>query len=246
MREALKHIEEIEDYFEGKLSPEDKLLFEARLESNPELTAEFTLYKQIRGAIVDKGKDELKLKFALADQELDTVPVILISNKTNYKLLAIAASILLVIGISMFWLLNKKSDYSALASKYYEAEKGLPVQMGTAATFDKLMNSYKSGNYTDARQQVVELLKGNSGSDTLVYFNAVINDELKNYPSAINNYSSIPATSNYYEKAQYRLVLAYLKTNEKAKAIEVLNKAMTKKDHLFYDKLNQLKAELSE
>lgn len=246
MSEVLKNIEEIESYFEGKLSPEDKLLFEAKLESNPELVAEFKLYKDIRSAIVEKGKEDLKNKFAMADKELDEgARVIPINKKTNYKILAIAASIILVVGLSIFFFLNKKNDYSQLASKYYEAEKGLPVEMGPSSRLDKLMNFYKSADYADAQKELAELLKTDLNNDTLIYFDAVINDELKSYSSAISGYSNIPSTSNYYQKAQYRLVLAYLKADEKGKAVEAINQALGNKEHLFYDKLSQLKTELS-
>lgn len=247
MSEVLKNIEEIENYFEGKLSPEDKLLFEAKLESSPELVAELKLYKQIRSVIVEKGTEDLKNKFVLADKELDNggAVVIPINKKANYKILALVASVALVIGLSIFFLLNKKSDYSQLASKYYESEKGLPVEMGTSNKFDNLMNSYKSGNYKEAQRQLDELLKKDSNNDTALYFNAVVNDELKNYQPAINNYARIPSSSNYFQKAQYRLVLTYLKTNEKNKAVEIINQSLGNKEHLYYDKLCQLRAELA-
>ena len=248
MGEVLKNIEEIENYFEGKLSLEDKLLFEAKLESDSLLVAEFELYKQIRKAIVEKGREDLKNKFALADKELDDkdVSTIQISKKTNYKILAIAASVIAVVGISLFFFLNKSKDYSQLADKYYEAEKGLPVEMGTSARFDNLMNSYKSKNYTDTQRQLNELLQTDSTNDTLIFFNALVNDELKNYQPAITGYLHIPSTSNYFEKSQYRLVLAYLKTNKKEKAIEIINQTLNNKEHLYYDKLNQLRAELTQ
>lgn len=246
MGEVLKNIEEIENYFEGKLSLEDKLLFEAKLEANPDLVAEFDLYKQIRVAIVEKGKDDLKNKFALADRELDEkASVIPISKQKNYKIFAIAASVITVIGLSIFFFLNKKKDYSELASKYYEVEKGLPVEMGVSNKYDELMNSYKTGNYIDAQKQVDGLLKKDSNNDTLIYFNAVIYDELKDYSSAITNYARIPPPSNYYQKAQYRLVLTYLKVNEKDKAVNIITQALANKEHVFYDKLSQLSTELS-
>ncbi|MGB3948547.1 MAG: hypothetical protein WBM13_11225 [Bacteroidia bacterium] len=242
----MKNIEEIENYFEGKLSLEDKLLFEAKLEANPELVAEFELYKQIRGAIIEKGKEDLKHRFALADKELDNKAknTIQISKKSNYKILAIAASVALVVGISLFFFLNTSQNYVQLVDKYYEKEKGLPVEMGTSNKFDKLMNAYKAENYTEAQKQLTELLQTNSSNDTAVFFNAIVNDELMNYPQAIIGYLNIPIASNYYEKSQYRLVLTYLKTNEKEKAIEILNQALNNKQHLYYDKLSQLRSEL--
>lgn len=245
MGDVLKNIEEIENYFEGKLSLEDKLLFEAKLESNPELADELNLYKQIRSAIVEKGNNDLKNKFALADEELDIATIVSINKKTNYKVLAIAASVILVVGVSIFFFLNGKKDYTQLAIKYYEAEKGLPVEMGPTSKFDKLMNLYKLGNYTDAQRELDELFKNNSNNDTLLYFSAVVNDELKDYDSAISGYSKIPNSSTFFQKAQYRLVLTYLKTNEKDKALDVIKQSLENKEHLFYDKLSQLSSELS-
>ena len=71
MKEALKHIELIENYVEGKLSEREKQDFETRLIVDSEFKEEFDLYNTVVAGIQDAGRENLKTKLKLADDELD-------------------------------------------------------------------------------------------------------------------------------------------------------------------------------
>ncbi|MFN8117913.1 MAG: hypothetical protein U0W65_17520 [Bacteroidia bacterium] len=246
---VLKHIELIEQYCEGKLSAQDKTDFETRLLIDAEFKEEFELYKAIVAGIKEQGEDNLKAKLKLADNELDNVPKIVElkkENKKGIKYWAVAATIIFIIGIGLFWSLSNKSDLPQLADTYYEKEKGLPIEMSvTKNQLADVMNLYKSGDYVATKNKLEFLLKENNANDTLHYFYGVVNYELNNYRASRAGFNSVKTESNYYEKAEYRLILIDLKTNDIQKALDRVNKCLLNKQHLYYDNLVKLKSELT-
>ena len=249
MSEVLKNIELIENYYEGKLSDTDKTAFETRLIIDTDFKEEFELYKNIVAGIKENGAANLKAKLKLVDDELDNEPVIikLESRKSSLvKYLAIAASVVLVISLSVYWNISNKSNLPKLAIAYYEKEKGLPNEMSVSQNqLSDVMISYKNGDYVIAKNKLNDLLKNNTSNDTLRYFFGIISSELNDYRAALENFTMIKSESVYYDKAQYRLVLIELLANDKQKALNKIDECLSNKNHLYYDKLVQLKKELS-
>lgn len=249
MSEVLKNIELIENYCEGKLSAVEHTDFEARLLIDAELKEEFELYKVIVTGIKEQGEDDLKAKLKLADNELDSEPKIIElkkDNKKSIKYWTIAASVVFIVGAGLFWSLANKTNLPQLATVYYEKEKGLPDEMSVTETqLADVMNLYKSGDYVATRNKLELLLKENYTNDTLHYFYGVVNYELDNYRLSRASFNSIKTESKYFEKAQYRLILIALKTNDKQYALDRVNECLLNKKHLYYDNLVKLKAELT-
>ena len=151
MSEVLKNIELIENYCEGKLSAVEHTDFETRLLIDAELKEEFELYKAIVSGIKEHGEDNLKAKLKLVDSELDNEHKIIELGKGNKKSIrywAIAASVVFIVGLGLFWSLVNKTDLPQLANVYYDKEKGLPVEMSvTENQLAEVMAFYKSGDY---------------------------------------------------------------------------------------------------
>ena len=247
MTEEVNNIELIEQYCEGSLSKKEMIDFEARLIIDSELKEEFEIYKAVVSCIKEKGEEDFKVKLLLADEELDRNSKKTSSNdKSNFKYWAIAASIILLIGIGLYWILTPKIDLEKLADNYYEKEKGLQVEMSVnKGQLDNVMNSYKTEDYKGAKKQLEILLKTNNSNDTLNYFNGIINYELVDYITAKISFKKINKGSSYFEKAQYRLILIALKTKNKAEAIGMIDESLLNKNHIYYEKIKSLKAELS-
>lgn len=249
MSEVLKNIELIETYFEGKLSDADKTAFETRLIIDSDFKEEVELYKNIVAGIKENGASNLKAKLKLVDEELDSEPAIikLESRKSSLvKYIAIAASVVLVISLSLYWSLSNKSNLPELAIVYYEKEKGLPNEMSVSENqLSDVMISYKNGDYFTTKSKLNDLLKNKNTNDTLNYFLGITSYELKDYSAALASFNTINSESVYYDKAQYRLVLIELLANDKQKALNKIDECLSNENHLYYDKLVQLKKELS-
>jgi hypothetical protein len=248
MSEVLKNIELIETYFEGKLSSAEKTAFETRLAIDSDFNEEVELYKNIVAGIKETGEANLKAKLKLVDNELDTEPVIVkmgAPNSLKIKYIGIAASVILVICISVYWNLSNKSNLPELAIAFYEKEKGLPNEMSVSESqLSDVMSSYKNDDFVTTKNKLNELLKYNSSNDTLRYFFGITNYELKDYRTAIASFNMISMESKYYDKAQYRLVLIELLVDDKQRALKKIDECLANRNHLYYDKLVQLKSEL--
>jgi hypothetical protein len=81
-------------------------------------------------------------------------------------------------------------------------------------------------------------------NDTLLYFNGVINYELNNITKAQKSFSELSSTSGFYDRAQYRLILTYLKLDDKSNAVNELKKALNNSNSIYYEKLQSLEKEL--
>ncbi|MBC7696229.1 MAG: hypothetical protein H7141_12365 [Burkholderiales bacterium] len=239
----------IETYFEGKLSDAEKTAFETRLAIDSDLKDEVELYTNIVSGIKETGEANIKAKLKLVDNELDAEPIIVkmeSANSLKIKYLAIAASVILVICISVYWNISHKSNLPELAIVYYEKDKGLPNEMSVSENqLSDVMISYKNGDYVIAKNKLNDLLKNNTSNDTLRYFLGITSYELKDYRTAIASLNLVSSESKYYDKAQYRLVLIELLVDDKQRALNKIDECLANKNHLYYDKLVQLKTELS-
>ena len=249
MPTELKNIELIENYCEGKLSVIEKSDFENRLLIDSDFKEEFDLYKIIVAGIKDNGEENLKARLKVADLELDSFSskIVELNKKSNYhKYWGLVASLVLILGLTLFWKLSSSVDLPKLADSYYEKDKGLPIQMSVSKNqMNKVMATYKSQEYKQASTQLDLLLQDNPNNDTIHYYFGIVNYELANYWISKSTLNSIMPESYYYEKAQYRLVLIDLKENSKQGALDKIAICLKNKNHLYYDKLSQLKEELS-
>lgn len=250
MSEALKYFEIIEAYSEGKMSPEDNIAFETRLLEDKELKNELDLYKAIVSGIKESGEEKLKTKLKLVDQEMDSSLDTSIgpyqSNRKN-RYWAIAASVFLIIGAFVFLKYFQEPKLSSLADKYYEREKGLPVEMGTESSpLDQAMNAYKNSDFVGSKKFLHEVISNNRTNDTLNYLLGVTLYELGDYKGADECLVQIKGTSVFYEKSQYRELLIFLKTNNEMMVNQTVKTILENKDHLYYDKVSELKSELSD
>lgn len=250
MSETLKNIEIIEAYSEGKLSIQEKIDFENRLLSDLELKADFELYKSIVEGIKAAGEDQLRAKLRTADFALDAQTNV--SEKSTKSLQmakywTVAASVTIVLCAFVFIKFIQTPRLEKLAEKYYEKEKGLPVQMSMeSSSMDSIMNLYKNSDYKLAKKGLQAMLVKDLSNDTLNYFLGVTLYELGDYKGADECFVQIKQNSAYFQKCQYRELLVFLKTKNMVMVGSSINEILKNRDHLYYDKAEQLRSELSD
>ena len=165
--EELKHIELIEAYHEGKLSPEANVEFEVRLLVDQELQEENELYKKILYGFHDIKTDQIRMKLRQIDIELDHRKKGGSGRGKFFWFTGIAASLLIA-----FFLYVKFSEAPKFTASLIPFETGLPVLMGTEGKleFDNAMSELKAGNYQAAEKGFSNCLVSNSANDTTMYF----------------------------------------------------------------------------
>jgi hypothetical protein len=246
----LKYLEEIERYLDGEMTAEEIILFEQGLIDEPQLKQEYDVLNAVVKEVRESKKRELKALLNEVDKELD-------NNKPNniepntYKTTplfptflkyAIAASVLFMIGVSVFWLINQSgSNREKLVADYWQKDAGLPVMMGEsdAVKFDNAMSDYKSGKYNEA----LNLFKQIPASDTVLYYSALCMSELKQ--DATNQFQIVAdnQSSVFQDKAKYYLLLLNIKADKKTKASKLMNELLGNKNHPYYSSIEKLSNE---
>ena len=227
MDEELKNIELIEQYCEGKMSAEEILAFENSLLVDDELKEEFELYKKIIKSLNEIKEDSIKAKLNTIDTELDNSKteeerfVLKMISKKHY---AIAASIVILIGMTSYFLFFSNSKEKLITS-YEIEEPGLPVLMGNSSTvsFDNAMSEYKLNHLEESLDALKKLQNKSSNNDTLNYFIGIILSKQNKSKEAVPYLEKVAQNkdSSFKQKSMYQLGICYWRNNniENAKAL---------------------------
>lgn len=126
--------------------------------------------------------------------------------------LKVAAVLIPLVGVWWFLWQQNRLDTKALYAKYHIAEPGLPVTMsvGSNVAFANAMSAFKDDQWTEAEQGFVALLNQQPDNDTLQYYMGCVQLELAHGANAILSFSEVDASSVFYRKARYRMLLAHL------------------------------------
>ena len=153
--------EDIDAYLSGDMSGDDKKAFEQQLKEDKTLAAEVKLFQNIDEAISDESAlDFQRMTNALGDEFFNAekkeqpTPV---RRLTFYRSpLAIAASVLLVVGLGLtwWWLGGKGSmDDNALFAAYYEPYTFQETVRGSdepISNFDAATKAFNANDYENA------------------------------------------------------------------------------------------------
>lgn len=214
MMEEERHIDLFERYRKNELSDAELRDFEARLAYDSHFKNEFDAYENVEDGIKNHYRNQLKSRLQDVDREMDEKskkkPIVRLLTWTS----SVAAAI--VIGVFIFQHFSEP-DYKQIAQNYWPHEEGLPVKMSAKGKYDEAMNAFKLEEWDKA-----ELLLQEIESDTANYFLAMVFYEKSDLNAAQKHFLLIDEFSNYYEIAQFRLALAYLKNNQIELATKIL------------------------
>lgn len=160
------------------------------------------------------------------------------TKRKNLSWMKVAAVIIPIIGVStLFYLYQQPAELDDLYAEYYIQEKGLPNLMSSSPDkqFDEAMSAFKDEAYEEAQTEFRALLNQNHENDTLRYYTACSNLELKNYQEAIEDFNKVKGTSVFREKSEFRLALCFLQLNELGHSKKILEKISNSDNHEFKD-----------
>ncbi len=222
MQEEMRQ-ERIEAYLKGSLTSAEKARFEAEIDSDPNLAAEVQSHKAAEVAIEHLRRNDLKLKLKGIDQELDQMQSGAISQKARvmpmYQRLAVAASVVLVVGFALSIIFNPSLDSpQALATEYHtqididRMRSGQPVESDDWRTQLLLAEDlFNEGDYRGAAGIYLDL-----SDDQLIH----------------------------QEKIQWNLLMSYIASEQYSKASALLDLVLSDPDHGFYEQAGEIKKKL--
>jgi|SRR5690554_27169 len=213
-------LHQIDQYLLGHLEGEELRSFEERLEHDTDFRKMVAEQRLLIGGI-----EEFHLKKQLghyhSQMELENV------NKKPLTIwLAIAASIVILIGVSFWAVSDTESAAQKVFAKNFQPDPGLPTTMGTTSEYEFYsgMVSYKRKEYSDAIAHWEPLYSANPKNDTLIYFLGVAYLAKGDHEQA-ERYLKVAKTheeSMFAEEAIYYLALTQLKENKVQEAKNTL------------------------
>jgi len=225
----------IEDYLDGELQGDALQAFEQRLNTEPELSKEMQLFREVNTHLKAAHKAYKKKEWkAILDESKQPVQKKPAGNRRIiYLISAAAAAALLFFGI--FTLFPGASSSNELAQQYWEDSSSFlatSIERGSTDTDSQRLADafvqYKSSNYENSLQMLSTLDNANDEAGLL---QAACFFQLDNTPKAIE--ILLPLVNNPQsmakDEAQWYLALAYLKDQQPVAAQKLLNDIIARK-----------------
>jgi hypothetical protein len=158
--------------------------------------------------------------------------------------LALAASILVLISVSIWAILNGGNSPEKVFASNFKPDPGLPTTMGAASDYDFYygMVNYKRKEYAEAINRWEPLYAANPENDTVVYFLGVANLANGNARQAEKYLQMVKGKteSAFYEETRYYLALSLLKEHKIEEAKSILEKSESSPSIVLLKELNDL------
>jgi len=203
-------IDKFDELFSKDLSNEEYAKLQLLMDTDEMFKYKLILYRKLTQEISQEAENAeiLKSRFRRID----------IKSKGTRKLvwlrLAIAASLLILIGVGFRYLYHTETRNEAIYATFKKSEPGLSLRMASdnIVLLDSAMIAFKKEDYITS----MSLLNRSILTDTIRYYQGVCYemqghdiDAEKSYSETLNSNSTFIA-----HKAKYRLMLVYLKLND--------------------------------
>lgn len=239
MRAAI--IEKIEDYLNGDINLTDLRAY-AEQQNVTDLEDKIAWVKDVALAVEAEGV-KAQIGNLLADNK--SQPAKVVTMPMSRWIIGLAASLMLVV-TAYFGLKDQSPDDHQQYAQYEYNDPGLPVVMSQSsnyALYDAL-TYYGEQNYTTAVEKLLAL--PSTSSDTVAYYLGASYLYQEQYKKAIAQLPSVAKNSSsvFQEKAQWLLILSYLKGGDTQSAKVVLDEILSDSEHQFYQKAAKLQKEI--
>jgi hypothetical protein len=229
------------DYLDQTLNGEELTQAESLVANNREMAAELAYLKLAVNAVRAEALNERvsNIRLSIGTQaSTQSKPAILRSMLK--PVMRIAAMLIVVLGAAVLYKFIAVNDSSVYKKQF--TDYALTATRGSAEA-DPQSEAYQNKNWTE----VISLFNKEANKSNKSYFLAGISEmQLNQFPKAIKCFENIlhlNAESNdksFQEEAEYYVSLAYLMNHEEEKAVTMLNKIKSDKNHTYYPIASQL------
>ena len=233
-----ENAELIDAYLLGKLDADELAELEERMNLFPDFRQMVKEQKALMQSV-----EESNLKNSLDDfhSEIKDEPE---KKGMSRGWLALAASFLVLIGVSTWAILNNGNSPEKVFTANFKPDPGLPTTMGTSSDYDFYygMVNYKRKEYDEAINRWEHLYAANPENDTIIYFLGVANLANGN-PRQAEKYLQLAknkTNSVFYEEIRHYLALSLLKGNKVEKAKTVLENSESSSNIVLLKEINDL------
>ncbi len=225
----------IESYLDGSMNQEEREKFEKSISEDTELASEVALSKDINEAILDEGTVHFrKLIRNIIDMKSDRYRQVI--KALNIPL---AASILILISLSIWHILSTKSPSELYTSFYqpYQTDISTRSTVSSADKTDLAYKMYQEGNYEGSFEILQNYLNTNFHDQTAHYYCGLNAVELGMYNLAIEELKLVEQdiVSPLSLHARWYLALTYLHINQPDDAKKYLL-PLTSKENMYSER----------
>lgn len=243
----MKKTKMIETYLDGSMSVEEQKKFKALLSEDKDLSADVLFYKEVNEAITDDEVHNFRGNInalAYADKKVVVEKKVLMMKYLKYP---VAATILALIGLSLFQILTVKEP-TELYKQYYEPYHTDLTTRSAAHTDDKSQLSfhlYQEGNYEASFEVLSNYIDQNNDDSAANFYYALNAIELKKYDLAISVFLLLEeqSYSPFSLHAKWYLAMLYLKTDQPGKAKKYLL-LLSEDENIYSEKASKIRKKL--
>ena len=240
-----KELELIERFLAGQASQTERESVIERMELDEEFAARVQLMREMPQAFttdVDGFQEIL--------QEVMTQKAVKKDVKTNvlrrFPLLAVAASLLLLIGFVVMFLPSKSSPDTLFASFYEVPSLNISVRgQNHQALINQGIDAYREGDFQKAVSFFEEYLVQDPNRNDLIFFKGAGQIAAGDYQAAIETLETLGAQPSLYTTASlWYQALAYLKLENTDRAKNLLDQIIDGGNSSYLDRAQKLKYQL--
>jgi hypothetical protein len=256
MIENIALTELIDRYLGGELKPEEKTAFERRLATEPALSEQVTLHRQITASVKSSGRAGLLAMLEEEDAKMPAYQEVAVAEKPEAKVIPFAgrskqmyywaAAAVLLLLVPFIFIIRNTTSADKIFANYFKPHEyqGVPVSGDTADLSTKAMNHYEEGKYALALP-ILEKMLGNKAAAAeaeVQFYKGNSHLALNHAKDAVACFEAVIAmpANQYTEEAQWYLALSYIKADNKAKAKELLNTIVDTQNHPFHKDASEL------
>ncbi|OUS01395.1 hypothetical protein A9Q86_06310 [Flavobacteriales bacterium 33_180_T64] len=208
----------IAQYLTQKLSHEAQKEFDHLIATDTEFAKEVTFQNNLKAVIKKEEYETIKLQLQGFEAEK--------KSTFNYKNWLVAATVVVLLGLSSFWYFNTPIDTEKLYNEHFEPYRNIvqPIVRGEVKTDlkTKAFTAYEAKNYDEALQYF-NLMLQESYDETIAFYKANTLLELNKTEDAIAILkTNLKTTDSLDAKNSWYLALAHLRLNDIKKAKTIL------------------------
>lgn len=206
-----------ESYLLGELSEAEQISFEDKLKVDIALQKSFNSYKEVFGLLENKFKDEAATNALtenlskISDKHFKKASSVKVIQFKPWKY-AVAASLILLLGITVFNDFFSKPSYSDFVS---HEPLSLTVRGGQDEFYKQAEEAFNTANYIQAERLFSEILTNNPDMVELKLYRAISLIELNEYTTSDKILEDIAKNDSAYKyTAKWYLALSKLKQEQ--------------------------------
>jgi len=229
----------IERYNCGEMSESEKTWFEKELNGNEKLRNEVFLRKQTDKIL--RNQDVISLRSKLSRIEMERKTVKPAPRFSTSKIIKSAAMITIIVLIGTVTVFNRRDistdDLLKPYDKSYEPSTAQrSVQINNNEDFTQGLEYFNTSDYKNAAYFFTKVVEANPKDMAATLLSGISNYEETRYSEAKVSFGKVIDDNKnlYIDQAQWYLAECYLRTDEKEKAVKLLE--AIKKEEGYYSK----------